>query len=205
MGAVIVVSSMLVRLAASWYYRLKIMNIKLTLDRGAKPAPALPRAFGFGKSMGLLSGVICVIALFSLLQLFSTVFISNILRDAKINLVTGDALHRQQAAMDRARLSLLTASDTLNRAGIYYLQDKATGSDGSWHSLLDESLAALQASEQAFARFERLSATAPPAPEWSSRRSVGSAGPIFPRSDSQYVPSAECRVPDIPPEGVSEP
>ncbi|MGP2705715.1 methyl-accepting chemotaxis protein [Serratia marcescens] len=140
------------------------MNIKLTLGRGAKPAPALPRAFGFGKSMGLLSGVICVIALFSLLQLFSTVFISNILRDAKVNLVTGDALHRQQATMDRARLSLLTASDTLNRAGIYYLQDKATGSDGSWHSLLDESLAALQASEQAFARFERLSADAPEAP-----------------------------------------
>lgn len=140
------------------------MNIKLTLGRRVKSAAALPRAFGFGKSMGLLSGVICVIALFSLLQLFSTVFISNILRDAKVNLVTGDALHRQQATMDRARLSLLTASDTLNRAGINYLQDKATGSDGSWHSLLDESLAALQASEQAFARFERLSADAPEAP-----------------------------------------
>ncbi|WP_440528410.1 methyl-accepting chemotaxis protein [Serratia marcescens] len=140
------------------------MNIKRTLGRRVKSAAALPRAFGFGKSMGLLSGVICVIALFSLLQLFSTVFISNILRDAKVNLVTGDALHRQQATMDRARLSLLTASDTLNRAGIYYLQDKATGSDGSWHSLLDESLAALQASEQAFARFERLSADAPEAP-----------------------------------------
>lgn len=140
------------------------MKIKLTLGRRVKSAAALPRAFGFGKSMGLLSGVICVIALFSLLQLFSTVFISNILRDAKVNLVTGDALHRQQATMDRARLSLLTASDTLNRAGIYYLQDKATGSDGSWHSLLDESLAALQASEQAFARFERLSADAPEAP-----------------------------------------
>ncbi|EMF7560752.1 Tar ligand binding domain-containing protein [Serratia marcescens] len=140
------------------------MNIKLTLGRRVKSVAALPRAFGFGKSMGLLSGVICVIALFSLLQLFSTVFISNILRDAKVNLVTGDALHRQQATMDRARLSLLTASDTLNRAGIYYLQDKATGSDGSWHSLLDESLAALQASEQAFARFERLSADAPEAP-----------------------------------------
>lgn len=140
------------------------MNIKLTLGRRVKSAAALPRAFGFGKSMGLLSGVICVIALFSLLQLFTTVFISNILRDAKVNLVTGDALHRQQATMDRARLSLLTASDTLNRAGIYYLQDKATGSDGSWHSLLDESLAALQASEQAFARFERLSADAPEAP-----------------------------------------
>ncbi|CAH3601229.1 Methyl-accepting chemotaxis protein I [Serratia marcescens] len=140
------------------------MNIKLTLGRRVKSAAALPRAFGFGKSMGLLSGVICVIALFSLLQLFSTVFISNILRDAKVNLVTGDALHRQQATMDRARLSLLTASDSLNRAGIYYLQDKATGSDGSWHSLLDESLAALQASAQAFARFERLSADAPEAP-----------------------------------------
>lgn len=140
------------------------MNIKLTLGRRVKSAAALPRAFGFGQSMGLLSGVICVIALFSLLQLFSTVFISNILRDAKVNLVAGDALHRQQATMDRARLSLLTASDSLNRAGIYYLQDKATGSDGSWHSLLDESLAALQASEQAFARFERLSADAPEAP-----------------------------------------
>jgi len=140
------------------------MNIKLTLGRRVKPAAALPRAFGFGKSMGLLSGVICVIALFSLLQLFSTLFISNILRDAKVNLVTGDALHRQQATMDRARLSLLTASDTLNRAGIYYLQDKATGSDGSWHSLLDESLAALQASERAFTQFERLSAEAPEAP-----------------------------------------
>ncbi|EPF7464349.1 methyl-accepting chemotaxis protein [Serratia marcescens] len=141
------------------------MNIKLTLGRRVKSAAALPRAFGFGKSMGLLSGVICVIALFSLLQLFSTVFISNILRDAKANLVAGDGLHRQQATMDRARLSLLTASDSLNRAGIYYLQDKATGSDGSWHSLLDESLAALQASEQAFAQFERLSAEAPEAPE----------------------------------------
>ncbi|WP_405051025.1 methyl-accepting chemotaxis protein [Serratia nevei] len=139
------------------------MNIKLTLGRRVKSAAALPRAFGFGKSMGLLSGVICVIALFSLLQLFSTVFISNILRDAKVNLVAGDGLHRQQATMDRARLSLLTASDSLNRAGIYYLQDKATGSDGSWHSLLDESLAALQASEQAFAQFERLSAEAPEA------------------------------------------
>ncbi|MGU9758384.1 methyl-accepting chemotaxis protein [Serratia marcescens] len=139
------------------------MNIKLTLGRRAKPAAALPHAFGIGKSMGLLGGVICVIALFSLLQLFSTVFISNILRDAKVNLVTGDGLHRQQATMDRARLSLLTASDSLNRAGIYYLQDKVTGSDGSWHSLLDESLAALAASRQAFARFERLSAAAPEA------------------------------------------
>ena len=140
------------------------MNIKLTLGRRVKSAAALPRAFGFGQSMGLLSGVICVIALFSLLQFISTVFISNILRVAKGNLVACDALHRQQATMDRARLSLLTASDSLNRAGIYYLQDKATGSDGSWHSLLDESLAALQASAQAFARFERLSADAPEAP-----------------------------------------
>lgn len=139
------------------------MNIKLTLGRRVKSVAALPHAFGIGKSMGLLGGVICVIALFSLLQLFSTVFISTILHDAKANLVTGDGLHRQQATMDRARLSLLAASDTLNRAGIYYLQDQATGSDGSWHSLLDESLAALQASEQAFARFERLSAAAPEA------------------------------------------
>ncbi|MBB1235847.1 methyl-accepting chemotaxis protein, partial [Klebsiella pneumoniae] len=85
------------------------MNIKLTLGRRVKPAAALPHAFGIGKSMGLLGGVICVIALFSLLQSFSTVFISTILHDAKVNLVTGDGLHRQQATMGRARLSLLTA------------------------------------------------------------------------------------------------
>jgi methyl-accepting chemotaxis protein-1 (serine sensor receptor) len=47
-------------------------------------------------------------------------------------------------------VSLLAASDLLNRSGVYFMQDKETGSDGSWHSLMDEAQKALDASRQAW-------------------------------------------------------
>jgi hypothetical protein len=47
-------------------------------------------------------------------------------------------------------VSLLAASDLLNRSGVYFMQDKETGSDGSWHSLMDEAQKALDASQQAW-------------------------------------------------------
>lgn len=59
--------------------------------------------------------------------------------------------------MDKARMELLIASDKLNRAGIYFMQDKETGSDGSWHSLMQESQAALAASDKAFKQFSTMS------------------------------------------------
>ena len=105
---------------------------------------------------GILFGVICVIALFSALQIFSTLVLTNILRDARNNVIATESLRQQQAVMDKARMELLMASDKLNRAGIYYMQDKESGSVGSWNSLLEESLASLSASRTAFARFGKM-------------------------------------------------
>jgi len=102
---------------------------------------------------GILFGVICVITLFSALQIFSTIILTNILQDARQNVIATESLRQQQAVMDKARMELLIASDKLNRAGIYFMQDKETGSDGSWHSLMEESQAALAASDKAFKRF----------------------------------------------------
>ena len=60
--------------------------------------------------------------------------------------------------MDRARMELLIASDKLNRAGIYYMEDKETGSEGSLHSLLNEALQSMQQSQQNYRELLLLSA-----------------------------------------------
>jgi methyl-accepting chemotaxis protein-1 (serine sensor receptor) len=62
----------------------------------------------------------------------------------------------QQAKVDQARISLLAASDLLNRAGVYFMQDKETGSDGSWHSLMDEAQQALRDSQQAWQAWQAM-------------------------------------------------
>ncbi len=124
----------------------KIMNIS-KIFRAGKPA---------SRSFGLLSGVVCVIALFSVLQIMSTFLLSAILRDTQRDVLASDRRHEQQVFMDKARSSLLMASDLLNRAGIYFLQDKETGSVGSWNSLLDEAQEALKASAADFNRYQRL-------------------------------------------------
>lgn len=108
------------------------------------------------KPRGILFGVICVIALFSTLQIFSTLVLTNILQDARHNVIATESLRQQQAVIDKARMELLMASDKLNRAGIYYMQDKETGSDGSWHSLMQESLDSLAASKKAFGQFQAM-------------------------------------------------
>jgi methyl-accepting chemotaxis protein-1 (serine sensor receptor) len=121
---------------------------------GKIPFNRLFRSVFTKRPRGILFGVICVIALFSALQIFSTVVLTNILQDARNNVIATENLRQQQAVMDKARMELLLASDKLNRAGIYYMQDKETGSDGSWHSLMQESLDSLTASQKAFARFD---------------------------------------------------
>lgn len=121
---------------------------------GKIPFNRLFRSVFTKRPRGILFGVICVIALFSALQIFSTVVLTNILQDARNNVIATENLRQQQAVMDKARMELLMASDKLNRAGIYYMQDKETGSDGSWHSLMQESLDSLTASQKAFARFD---------------------------------------------------
>lgn len=110
------------------------------------------------KQFGLLAGILCVIALFSALQILSTVMLSSLLRDTQHSVQSREQQQQRQLNMDEARVTLLMASDLLNRAGIYFMQDKETGSVGSWNSLMDEAQAALKRSHQAFERYSSLSA-----------------------------------------------
>lgn len=83
------------------------------------------------------------------MQLSSSVLLTASLRDAQRNEQQNQLTQQQQSKLDLARVSLLAASDLLNRSGVYFMQDKETGSDGSWHSLMDEAQKALSASQQA--------------------------------------------------------
>ncbi|MRS88865.1 HAMP domain-containing protein [Enterobacteriaceae bacterium RIT714] len=102
------------------------------------------------RQFGLLAGIFCIIALFSALQLTSSILLSSSLRDAQRNEQHNQLAQQQQSKLDLARVSLLAASDLLNRSGVYFMQDKETGSEGSWHSLMDEAQKALSASQQAW-------------------------------------------------------
>lgn len=111
----------------------------------------IPRQFG------LLAGIFCIIGLFSALQLSSSFLLTASLREAQGNERLSQLAYQQQGRLDRARVSLLAASDLLNRAGVYFMQDKETGSDGSWHSLMDDAQKALEASQQAWSAWLALS------------------------------------------------
>lgn len=119
-----------------------IMNLTQIFRRSAKRG--MPRQFG------LLAGIFCIIGLFSALQLSSSVLLTASLRDAQRNEQQNQLTQQQQSKLDLARVSLLAASDLLNRSGVYFMQDKETGSDGSWHSLMDDAQKALNASQQAW-------------------------------------------------------
>lgn len=92
----------------------------------------IPRQFG------LLTGIFCIIGLFSALQLSSSFLLTASLNEAQRNEQRNQLAWQQQSRLDQARISLLAASDLLNRSGVYFMQDKETGSEGSWHSLMDE-------------------------------------------------------------------
>lgn len=109
------------------------------------------------RQFGLLAGIFCVIGLFSALQISSSVVLSQSLREAQHNEQINQLAQQQQVKVDEARIALLAASDLLNRAGVYFMQDKATGSDGSWHSLMDEAQQALATSHKAWEAWLALS------------------------------------------------
>jgi methyl-accepting chemotaxis protein-1 (serine sensor receptor) len=132
------------------------MNLTIRSLTGKMSFNRLFRSAVVKRPRGILFGVICVITLFSALQIFSTVVLTRILQDARNNVIATENLRQQQAVMDKARMELLMASDKLNRAGIYYMQDKETGSVGSWNSLMEESLGSLTASQKAFTQFEEM-------------------------------------------------
>ncbi|MGM8717582.1 methyl-accepting chemotaxis protein [Enterobacter kobei] len=110
----------------------------------------IPRQFG------LLTGIFCIIGLFSALQLSSSFLHNASLKDAQRNERQNLLAYQQQSKLDLARVSLLAASDLLNRSGVWFMQDKETGSEGSWHSLVDEAQASLAVSHQAWQAWRAL-------------------------------------------------
>lgn len=103
--------------------------------------------------LSILSGLLLIIGLFSLLQLVSIGVISQTMTQVRQDISANESLRQQQAVMDKARMEVMNASDKLNRAGIYLLVDKETGSEGSWHSLMDEAEVSLK---QAQAHYQLL-------------------------------------------------
>lgn len=108
------------------------------------------------RQFGLLAGILCIIGLFSALQIASSFLLSRSLHDAQHHERLNQQALLQQARVDEARVALLAASDLLNRAGVYFMQDQATGSEGSWHSLMDEAQQALAASQKSWQAWRAL-------------------------------------------------
>lgn len=91
-----------------------------------------------------LSGLILIIGLFSILQLLSIGALSQTVTQVKQGSHTQEIQGQQQALMDQTRMEVMNASDKLNRAGIYLLYDKESGSVGSWQSLMEEAETSLK-------------------------------------------------------------
>lgn len=102
------------------------------------------------REFGLLTGILAIIVLFTALQILSTVLVSTLLSETRQAVEIREQQRQQQIKMDQARVALLTASDLLNRGGVWLMQDKETGSEGSWTSLLEEAQNALVQSQVSF-------------------------------------------------------
>ena len=102
------------------------------------------------RQFGLLTGIFCIITLFSVLQVATSLMLSDSVTDAQHNEQRNQLALLQQAKVDEARVALLSASDLLNRAGVYFMQDAATGSEGSWRPLMKEAYRALTQSKNAW-------------------------------------------------------
>lgn len=104
----------------------------------------------FPQQFGLLAGIFFIIGLFCALQIASSFLLSWSLHSARLNEQRNQHAHLQQLKVDQARVSLLAASDLLNRAGVYFMQDKETGSVGSSDGLLQDARASLNDSRKAW-------------------------------------------------------
>lgn len=113
----------------------------------------------FRRRPGILLGLLLVIGLFSLLQLISVGILSQTLTQVRLDTSINERLRQQQALMDKARMEVMNASDKLNRAGIYLLVDKETGSVGSWQSLMDEAETSLKLAQTHYQQLDTASAS----------------------------------------------
>lgn len=137
-----VLSFLFCRFAPNVLLQMKIMNLTQMSKR-------FIRRF-FPQQFGLLAGIFFIIGLFCALQIASSFLLSWSLHNARISEQHNQQSHLQQLKVDQARVSLLAASDLLNRAGVYFMQDKETGSVGSSDGLLKDARASLNESRQAW-------------------------------------------------------
>lgn len=100
-------------------------------------------------------GLLLIIGLFSLLQLMSIAIISNTMSQVQRDTTANDRLREQQTLLDQARMAAMNASDNLNRAGIYLMVDKETGSVGSWNSLMEEVQVSLKQAQDYYQQIEK--------------------------------------------------
>ncbi|PEI05657.1 hypothetical protein CRM79_21850 [Pantoea agglomerans] len=79
----------------------------------------------------VVSGLLCVLALFALLQLFSGGMFFKTVSSDKENFAYNQRLNTLQQAMGTSWVSLVQARNTLNRAGIRFLQDAQMAGSGA--------------------------------------------------------------------------
>lgn len=117
-----------------------------------------PRFFLPDWMSSLRGGFYLFLLLFCLLQCVAVVVLSQLVAHTKTNIATAHGMTERQALMNKSRIELLTASDNINRAGIYFMQDKQTGSVGSWQALADGADAALKSAQGYFNQYQQLGA-----------------------------------------------
>jgi len=102
----------------------------------------------------VVSGLLCVLALFALLQIFSGGMFFSTVKADKDNFAYNQRLSTLQRAMGTSWVSLVQARNTLNRAGIRYLQDsQMAGSGATVKELVALANDELQTADAGFADF----------------------------------------------------
>ncbi|MFT4269452.1 MAG: methyl-accepting chemotaxis protein [Pantoea sp.] len=102
----------------------------------------------------VVSGLLCVLALFALLQLFSGGMFFQTVKADKDNFAYNQRLSTLQRAMGTSWVSLVQARNTLNRAGIRYLLDtQQAGSGATVKELVALASEELKVADQGFAEF----------------------------------------------------
>jgi methyl-accepting chemotaxis protein I, serine sensor receptor len=102
----------------------------------------------------VVSGLLCVLVLFALLQLFSGGMFFQTVKADKDNFAYNQRLVTLQRAMGTSWVSLVQSRNTLNRAGILYLLDsQQAGSGATVKELVALASEELKAADQGFAEF----------------------------------------------------
>ncbi|WP_313689450.1 methyl-accepting chemotaxis protein [Pantoea sp.] len=102
----------------------------------------------------VVSGLLCVLVLFALLQLFSGGMFFQTVKADKDNFAYNQRLVTLQRAMGTSWVSLVQARNTLNRAGIRYLLDsQQAGSGATVKELVALASEELKMADQGFAEF----------------------------------------------------